>query len=1423
MSGRARRVNKRPLPLTLGPVAPTVARASSNQESVGNANVLGSGYKTTVADAYRNILAKLRLHLPEEVVFSDPLRKCFRSHVDLSGWLVTDDSLQQLQFHYDHLKHFVKSSFHTLTLDGTAHITKRGLNIILEAAQANGDTLRVLRLKDCQLLSFSGGQLLDSNNLPQFLTELDVSSCEWVNDNFLRILSRHCSSLTKLTLARCRRVTDYGIALFSESEVVSLTVLDISFCPKLTEVALLALLGGSSSSMAVPSGPPVTSSSTSARLRDLNAAGLSLVDGLTFIGLRKCSALHLETLNLSHCSGLRAAALQHLGRIHALTYIIKLDLSHCILVNDQILTALAEVCTQLTTLLLAYCTSITDYGIQRLVGDIVVAHADQPDQFEILCDLGGEDTAKKSRKNGCWLLEVLDITGCSQVTSRGIVALAARCPLLRSVTLDGVRRLDQSGVRALLDGCSELHTVRWRSTLVRNRPSEVYAPKTCAAFLSIPHLSEASLTALACSRLKVLHIGRTQCDTNALAIALLRMRTSPSFVNTLTDLDVTSLGTDALCVALGKCCTNLRKICLSRSRYFSATSFFEILRGCSRLRVIDIESCEQIGDETMTALSKAPCCSHLETLILANDWQLTDTGVAKLLRPATSLIRLDVRRCPEISLSVLQAMATARGHISEATRDGLSPRHPNVIAFLCREHKRQKAARKILRWLRYRLDACFSSTSFLECALVYFRRQKSAVVRVQRWYRRIAAQKLQCRLIAEAHCLRAERCNLNWAWIRALCTLSRRLRVFVRIFVAARESAAIQIAKQLQIQRNHAATVIQRFTRGWLGRRRAIEKRHEQEVHYQRQARAATAVQRTFRRYRSQKLTAQLRGESNKLMQSAMQLHCTCFVAGQHIQRIVRGFLGRQNAKCCKVAANEVLLVRNDRCKQIQRAFRAYMARVGFHNMMLYGAVALQKIYRGYCGRCLARVFVLYHAYASSPRILILTKYSIYTRKFAIAWARKRDAALVVAIMIQKRYRGFCGRREARYVLECKRQRCRLKDTCARIIQHFFRSIVILVQIARFRSLLRLRRSSATKIQATWWMWLGKVVASAQRLRLSRHRQHTAIMDAIGAQQQNRRLFLQLGAMHLIVSHYHASLAARGWQSSMRISLLHRSATKIQALVRGHIGRIYAYWFCYELARAASKIQRVWRGKQGKKMWRLLVDERHKLHQLQINNDRAAWFTKKRIAQHALFASEREAQYAVVLQRWFRTLEKRHIFLSIRDHQNREFHNRATTRMTELSDKLTGSITCQAQVWRKCLERKPELVGMKEEKCVALEKEIEKLKATCIEANIGSAQASRELTELLKRKHHVEHSCARRQRASKEVKQHIQLFTMRAKELTIESAHASNSSHQLQRELHRLNLKLQEFHANLQNCLSFEPLLMSNDVELLLNILNGDD
>ncbi|KAG7398187.1 F-box only protein 41 [Phytophthora boehmeriae] len=245
-------------------------------------------------------------------------------------------------------------------------------------------------------------------------------------------------------------------------------------------------------------------------------------------------------------------------------------------------------------------------------------------------------------------------------------------------------------------------------------------------------------------------------------------------------------------------------------------------------------------------------------------------------------------------------------------------------------------------------------------------------------------------------------------------------------------------------------------------------------------------------------------------------------------------------------------------------------------------------------------------------------------------------------------------------------------------------------------------------------------------------------------------------------------------------------------------------------------MQRLWRGKLGKKMWRALIEERQQLRRVQEESDRAALIAQKQTAHHALAAFERETQHAVVLQRWFRTMRNRQVFREARDRRVHQARTRATNKVNDILRLSTSSVVFQAGVWRDCVDRKSELSALEEKDCVAIEMEIEQLKEACVEAHAGSAHASREFVELSKRKGEFERSRARRKRSTDAVKQRIQPFAVRAKQLTLESARELAANRQMQIELRRIRSELKKFHSSLRGRLAMEPLLLSGDVEELL-------
>lgn len=946
---------------------------------------------------------------PRDAVFADFECTRLRRRVDLSGWVGADvDAALRLLRAVGEDATDAKDGrrLEEITLDGCERVATLDW---LSSSNGNAfSALASLRLERCQALGPE-----NVAHFPAALVELSLAHCEWADDQCLRALARRCKLLASVSLHRCRRVTDYGVAAFPDASVKpALTRLDISYCTKVTDVGVLALFARAS------------------RLRVLLAAGLPLLEGVNLQGLPRTSN-SLETLDLSGCSRLSASAISHLVRVYANARLTDLNLSGCAQISDDVLVALGRCCPSLLELRLASCPLVSDAGVQRLVEFVPLESEDTADFVE-----------NESAATRCVKLRSLELSGCFQLTDVALAAIGRQCADLQVLLLDGVRRLSGVGLRAVVEHCAHLQTLSWSGVLVRSSKSPALADRgdsaVCSDFFSIPRLDRAALSAAAsAARLKTLHVGNAKCDVDALCLLLARVGVH------LRDLDVTSIATDALCESIGTSCTKLRVLRLSRSRYFSERSFLCVARGCTELRALDLESCEQIRDASVVALSEH--CAQLEKLVLANDWQVTDRAIALLSERCPRLLTLNVRHCPEVTLRALQLLAL-RNSCVEASSDGLTPKHANVMRRLRKHGRKRTAACRITRWLKQRLDERDSTKNSLEQALRHFRRRKRCAVRIQRFFRHFRQQKQQRELVARAKRERDERVASAWRAARDLCVVSRELRAFQRRWLAARRVRALQEAERVRAAREHAAVTIQRVVRGFLGRRRAHAARCAAAVELQRRVHAATTIQRVARGHAARKLQVlRTRREREMLVFAAMWSHERRECAALQLQRVARGFVGRRRSKA---RAAEVLTLRELQrlsAARIQRSYRAHLARVQLQRFLFRTATQLQRVFRGHDGRRCGRAIVLQRSYALEPRILILMPRSIFTRWLAVQWKQKRDAALLVAGNMQRYYRGYVGRVRFRATRALARQMWFTTDKSARAIQHFFRSIVCVV------------------------------------------------------------------------------------------------------------------------------------------------------------------------------------------------------------------------------------------------------------------------------------------------------------------------------------------------------------------------------------------
>lgn len=300
------------------------------------------------------------------------------------------------------------------------------------------------------------------------LNMLDVSRCMLLNDGDCNSIAKYCPSLTSLSVADARQVSDVGIvAISNRCNCLETLKLSRSEMPhRLTDVALLSMAEGCGKTLrlldlrgcedvtdvglawvAHQAGATLTSINLRGCKRVGNAGCRAIADhcqSLVRIDLRgarcvsdvgvrvlgaslgsvleffDCSFLHLLTDGSDRGFGFEG--LLALARdISALT---ALHLDGCFQVSTRVLTALSKARVEFRELGLAGCPRLTVEGLGSLAG--ANSHT----------------------------LEKLNLASCGDcISDAAVVAIARGAPRLRQLVLRDCERWGQVGARAIAQNC----------------------------------------------------------------------------------------------------------------------------------------------------------------------------------------------------------------------------------------------------------------------------------------------------------------------------------------------------------------------------------------------------------------------------------------------------------------------------------------------------------------------------------------------------------------------------------------------------------------------------------------------------------------------------------------------------------------------------------------------------------------------------------------------------------------------------------------------------------------------------------------------------------------------------------------------------------------------------------------------------------
>ncbi|URE44519.1 Leucine Rich Repeat family protein [Musa troglodytarum] len=475
---------------------------------------------------------------------------------------------------------------------------------------------------------------------------LDKKSFSLVCRSFYAAESRHRRALTPLRS---------GLLPAALARYPSVSRLDLSLCPSVTDAALASVGGALRSS-----------------LRSIN---LSRSRGFSYAGIESiavnCAAL--VEINLSNATDLSDAAAAAIGRARNLE---KLWLARCKMVTDMGIGCIAVGCQKLRLLCLKWCLGISDLGVGlvavkckrlrsldlsfvpitekclpavlqlphledlALVGclsiddeglmsvkqeskSLQVTHS-LASSLQKLCNLqsikldGCEVTTSglKTMANSCRSLGELSLSKCSGVTDEGLSFIVTKHKGLGKLDVTCCRNITDLSLASITSSCTSLANLSMESCILVSREGFRLIGQRCHLLeeldLTDNDLDDEGLRAISgCHNLCVLKIG----------ICL-------------------KISDEGL-IHVAKGCPNLQELDLYRSVGITDIGVMAIARGCPLLQIINLSYCTEVTDHSLRSLSK---CSNLNTLEIRG-CQVSSSGLAIIAVGCRKLTKLDIKKC----------------------------------------------------------------------------------------------------------------------------------------------------------------------------------------------------------------------------------------------------------------------------------------------------------------------------------------------------------------------------------------------------------------------------------------------------------------------------------------------------------------------------------------------------------------------------------------------------------------------------------------------------------------------------------------------------------------------------------------------------------------------------------------------------------
>nr|XP_020145386.1 F-box/LRR-repeat protein 13 isoform X3 [Microcebus murinus] len=393
--------------------------------------------------------------------------------------------------HCQNLQELNVSDCSTLTDESMRHISEGCPGILFLNLSNTNITNRTMRLLPrhfhnlqnlslayCRKFTDKGLQYLNLGSGCHKLIYLDLSGCTQISVQGFRNIANSCSGIMHLTINDMPTLTDNCVKALVEK---CLHITSVSFigAPHLSDGAFQALSTCNLKKIRFEGNKRITDTCFKCMGKNFpNMNHVYMVDckGITDSSLRALSPLkQLTVLNLANCVRIGDIGLRNFLDGPASINIRELNLSNCVHLSDTSVIKLSDRCPNLHYLSLRNLEHLTYLGIEHIIYILPLVSVDLSGtdiSNEGLMTLSRHKKLKELSLSECYritdvgiqgfcknslILELLDVSYCTQLSDDIINTLSIYCDKLTYLNIAGCPKITDSAIEMLSAKCHYLH------------------------------------------------------------------------------------------------------------------------------------------------------------------------------------------------------------------------------------------------------------------------------------------------------------------------------------------------------------------------------------------------------------------------------------------------------------------------------------------------------------------------------------------------------------------------------------------------------------------------------------------------------------------------------------------------------------------------------------------------------------------------------------------------------------------------------------------------------------------------------------------------------------------------------------------------------------------------------------------------------